>query len=83
MSSPVIVSLAEEPSGTLRGKTAVGAYWAKALQLMPELRFELHSTLVGVDSITLYYRGARGMAAEVFYFGPDRLVLKAAAHYAP
>ena len=31
MSSPVIIQIAGEPSGTLKGKDAVGAYWAKAL----------------------------------------------------
>jgi hypothetical protein len=83
MSSPVIVQMAGEPSGTLRGKVAVGAYWRKALQLIPDLEFELVSVLVGVGSITLYYKGARGrLAAEVFHFGPTNKVVKAFAHYA-
>jgi ketosteroid isomerase-like protein len=33
MSSPAIVRLVDEPTGVLKGKEAVGAYWAKALQL--------------------------------------------------
>lgn len=83
MTSPVIVQIAGEPSGKLRGKQAVGAYWRKALQLIPDLHFELLSVLVGVGSITLYYKGARGrLAAEVFHFGADRKVVKAFAHYA-
>ncbi len=82
MSSPVIVQVAGEPSGTLKGKVAVGAYWAKALKLIPDLHFELISTLIGVDSITLYYKGARGAAAEVFHFGPEGKVERAYAHYA-
>lgn len=82
MSSPVIVEIAGESTGTLKGRDAVGAYWAKALALLPDLRFELIATLVGVDSITLYYRGARGLAAEVFHFGEDRKVVRAYAHYA-
>ncbi len=82
MSSPVIIQIAREPSGTLKGKDAVGAYWAKALQLIPDLRFELYTTLIGVNSITLYYRGHRGMSAEVFHFGRDRKVVRAYAHYA-
>jgi ketosteroid isomerase-like protein len=32
MSSPIITALIGEPSGKLRGKAAVGAYWAKALR---------------------------------------------------
>ena len=50
---------------------------------MPDLRFELVTTLIGVNSITLYYKGARDrLAAEVFHFGPDQKVLRAYAHYA-
>jgi len=70
MSSPVVIQIAGEPSGTLNGKEAVGAYWAKALSLIPDLRFELLSTLMGINSITLYYKGPRGLSAEVFHFGP-------------
>ncbi len=80
MSSPYITQIVGEPSGTLKGKDAVGAYWTKALALMPTLRFELVSTLVGTESITLYYRGARDMAAEVFFFNSDYKITKACAH---
>ena|SRR5690349_8321963 len=82
MSSPLIIQIAGEPSGTLKGKAAVGAYWKKALQLVPHLRFELLDTLVGVNSLTVYYKSARGVSAEVFHFGPDRRVVRAYAHYA-
>lgn len=81
MSSPYIAAIAGEPSGTLHGKPAVAAYWRKALGLMPTLRFELVATLVGADSLVLYYKGARGMAAETFFFNADGKVAKAAAHY--
>lgn len=83
MSSPVIVQVANEPSGTLRGKAAVGAYWKKALGLIPDLQFELLSVLAGVSSVTLHYKGARGrLAAEVLHFGPDNKVVRAFAYYA-
>ena len=82
MSSPLIASIAQEASGTLRGAVAVRAYWTKALQMLPNLRFELVNTLLGADSITLYYRGHRGMAAEVFLFDSQGRVRKAMAHYA-
>lgn len=81
MSSPMIIKLAGEASGTLKGKNAVGIYWAKALQLVPNLHFELITTLVGVNSITLYYKGVSGPAAEVFHFNQDGKVAKAYAHY--
>lgn len=82
MSSPLIAQIAGEPSGTLKGKAAVGAYWAKGLQLNPQLRFDLASTLIGANSITLYYRGQRGMSAEVLVFGSDKKVVQGFAHYA-
>lgn len=82
MSSPYIAQIAGEPSGVLKGKAAVAAYWAKALERVPTLHFELHSTLVGADSLVVYYRGASGMAAEIFFFNQDGMVAKACAHYA-
>ncbi len=83
MHSPMIVRIAGEPSGCLRGKNAVRAYWAKALQLIPELRFEFISALAGVDGVAIHYRGANGRGAvEVFHFGADHRVREAFAHYA-
>jgi ketosteroid isomerase-like protein len=82
MSSPYIAQIAGEPSGVLKGRAAVAAYWAKALERTPTLRFELHSTFVGAGSLVIYYRGTRGMAAELFFFDAHGKVAKACAHYA-
>ena len=82
ISSPLILQIAGEPSGTLKGKQAVGGYWTKVLGLVPDLRFELMTTLLGANSITIYYRGARGLAAEVFHFDAAGKVVRAFAHYA-
>ena len=81
MSSPYIVKIAGEPSGRLKGKAAVRAYWSAALKRYPDLRFELVETLVGAGSVTLYYRGPVGMVAEVFQFGEGETVVRASAHY--
>lgn len=81
MSSPYIVRIAGVDSGTLKGKDDIRAYWAAALEKMPTLTFELVKVLTGVDSVTIYYRGVRGMAAEVFFIGADHLVHRASAHY--
>lgn len=81
MSSPRIVTIAGEPSGRLRGQAAVGAYWAKALALLPDLRFTLIETFLGADSLVLHYQGVRGPAMEVFFFDGQRRVIRAAAHY--
>ena len=82
MSSPIIRTLAGEPSGKLRGKAAVRAYWEKALQKIPDLRFELAQALAGVESVTICYKGHRGPVAEVLHFSPRGKVRAAFAHYA-
>lgn len=81
MSSPFIPKVTGETSGLLKGKDAVGAYWAKALALVPNLHFELLAVLTGVNSITIYYHGVSGPAAEVFHINRDGKVAKAYAHY--
>lgn len=82
MASPYIAQIAGEAGGKLRGKAAVGAYWQAALARVPELRFELKDILVGAASLTLYYRGARGLAAEVFEFDVRGRVVRPTAHCA-
>lgn len=81
MASPRIAVVAQEPSGVLHGKQAIAAYWAKALSLAPNLKFKLHATYVGADSVALHYEGVRGPAIEVFFFNEAGLVIRAAAHY--
>src|SRR5262249_17318760 len=82
-SSPFIVQIAGEPSGTLRGKKAAAAYWAKALARSPNLHFELDSVLWGVRSLVIYYHGHDGsMAAEWLELGESGQVVKSAAQYA-
>ena len=81
MSSPRIAVVAGEPSGVLKGKSAIGAYWKKALALAPGLRFELIQTFVGADSVVLHYHGVRGPAAEAFFFGADGRVVRSSANY--
>lgn len=82
LASPLIVSIAGEPSGILRGKTDVRAYWKQGLEQIPDLHFELQEVLTSVDSLTLYYRGHRGMVAEVLWFDSSSMVKKAWACYA-
>ena len=86
MSSPVIGQITGGPSGSLNGKAAVGAYWQKSLARARDLRYSLKTVLTGVDSITLYYEGVGGVAAEVsslevFGLNEQRQVVKAVTHY--
>ncbi|MBI5116425.1 nuclear transport factor 2 family protein [Candidatus Poribacteria bacterium] len=85
MTSPFIVALMNEPTGTLKGKQSVRAYWEKALSRAPDVRFELLETLTSVASVTIYYRshrlGAARLAAEVFFFDATGKVSRSVAHY--
>jgi ketosteroid isomerase-like protein len=81
MSSPMIIQIMGEPSGTLKGKTAVRDYWAKALARLPDLHFDLTEVLIGASSLVIQYRGPRGPSAEVFWFDAQNKVCRAAAHY--
>lgn len=82
MSSPLIIERMGEPSGMLRGKANIRPYWEKGLATQPPLRFELLQVLVGVDSVTIFYRSvARRIAAEVLIFNPGREVVRGIAHY--
>ena len=83
MSSPRIVQLMNEPSGTLKGKKNIGKYWEKSLAQSPGLRFELLEVLVGAESLVIYYQNVTRdkMAAEVFIFNPGGQVVKSMAHY--
>lgn len=82
MTSPYIVQITGEESGTLRGKAAVGAYWQKALEKFPELQFESQHVLYSPVSVTLIYQSNRsGLAAEVFFVNAEGKIFKAVAHY--
>ena len=82
LASPLIPSIAGESSGVLHGKADVRAYWKQGLAQIPDLHFELKEVLTGVDSITLYYRGHRGMVAEMLWFDGTGKVKKAWVCYA-
>jgi ketosteroid isomerase-like protein len=82
MTSPFIVRLMNQPTGTITGKENVRAYWAKALERLPDLHFDLIEVLASVDSITIYYHAVLGKrAAEVLFFDENGKVKRGVAHY--
>lgn len=82
MTSPFIAQLMNEPSGTIKGKENVRAYWARALERIPDLYFDLIEVLMRVESITIYYHAVFGKrAAEVLFFNENGKVSRAVAHY--
>jgi len=82
MSSPYTAKFAGEPSGTLRGRERVRAYWQNALTQFPDLHFELTGVFTGADSIAIHYRGVQGkQVVEVLFFDATKKAYKALAHY--
>jgi len=65
----------------LVGKAAVRAYFARALERNPTLRFDPLHVAVGVDSVALAYRRMTGeMAMETFQLR-DGKVVRSVSHY--
>jgi hypothetical protein len=82
MTSPFIVKVAGEPSGTLHGKAAVGVYWGRMLEKFPELHLELIEVCFSVETIAIYYRTILNRrSVEWFWFAPDGKVRKSIGHY--
>lgn len=83
MSSPMIQRVMGVASGCIKGKSTLRAYWAKALDLVPDLHFESILACWGVESVVLTYRGAGGRTvSEVLAFDAHGQVDRAHAHYA-
>jgi ketosteroid isomerase-like protein len=77
MSSPLVAQRLGDPRGVVKGKKAVRAYWEPSLAAEPPLEFELIDLLVGIDSITLYYRNVgRRVVAETLLFGECRRAVR-------
>ncbi|MQS16987.1 nuclear transport factor 2 family protein [Streptomyces kaniharaensis] len=81
--SPRIVEFLGDPSGEVIGKRALRAYWAKGLQLLPDLHFTVEDVRASVDTVVINYRNERGQAvAEVLTFR-DGLVCRGLGAYGP
>jgi hypothetical protein len=70
--SPVAARIVEGSGGVITGKAALREYWREGLRRIPDLRFELVGTYVGVDTIVINYRNQNGgLVSEVLEFdGP-------------
>jgi len=82
MTTPMIVLVMNDQTGTLKGKKNVKPYWEKALERVSDLRFELIDVFVSVNSLVIYYKAVLGKrAAEILFFGEDGKVNRSIAHY--
>lgn len=80
--SPLIKKLNNDPSGSLRGKAALEAYFAKGLGAFPDLHFDLYHVLEGVNSVVLYYKSVNNrLSAELMVMNEQGKVIEVRAHY--
>ena len=82
LTSPVAAERLGDPSGTVRGKAALRAYFALGLEVFPDLHFELVDVMWGVSSVVLYYVNQRGtMTGEVMEIAASGRVSRVLANY--
>mgnify|MGYP003381756520 CR=1 FL=1 len=83
MTTPYIVSIMNDPTGTLKGKQVVGDYWRKALNAYPDLHFTLDNVYATVNAVGITYRSVKNrQALEVLMFNTEGKVHKAFGCYA-
>lgn len=82
ISTPMIKMALGIDTGMIKGMTAIRDYWQKALDKMPDLKFELKEITMGVDSMVLYYKSVMNKhTIEVLYWNTDGKIEKVVAHY--
>ena len=58
--SPVAAKILNDPSGAVKGKEALRAYFKRGLDLYPNLKFDLIDVMLGLSSVILYYKNQKG-----------------------
>jgi hypothetical protein len=84
VTSAFVARVLGDGSVTVRGKPALRAYWARALEQFSDLTFTLFAAYPGVDSVVVHYRSIGGLVgAEFMRFDDTGRVFEAFAQYLP
>lgn len=82
MKSPLIIERLKKSGGYLKGKDEVKAYWQIGVNSTPPLKFELIDILLGVDTLTIYYRSVgRRVVAETLEFNNEGKISRGIVHW--
>lgn len=82
--SPFVRRIDGDTVGMLRGREAVGEFFASALERLPNLTFLLHDVAVDGRGLTLSYRSVSNLlSVETMLFDDDGLVRRVEAEYRP
>jgi len=80
--SPVIKQLGVNEKGIITDKQTLKAYFAKGLQVYPDLYFNFHEVLAGTNSLVIYYTSINNRkSAEMMQFDKNGKVNLVRAHY--
>jgi predicted ester cyclase len=80
--SPTAARLLEDPSGTVKGDTALRSYFKRGLEAYPNLHFELLDVMFGLSSIVVCYKNQKGTkTAEFMEFSKEGRVTRVVANY--
>jgi hypothetical protein len=80
--SPVAAKLLDDPSGTVRGKEFLRAYFRKGLEAYPQLRFELLDLMWGLSTVVLCYMNQNGTkTAEFMEIDSTGQIIRVVANY--
>ena len=82
LTSPVAAQLLQTNDGKVAGKASLRSYFERGLAAYPNLQFQLHDVLFGIDSLVLYYTNQKGThTAEFMELSQGGNVLRVVAHY--
>ena len=80
--SPVAARILNDPLGTVKGKDALRAYFKKALDVYPNLKFDLLDMMWGLSSVVLYYVNQKGTkTGEFMELDSNGKVVRVVANY--
>jgi hypothetical protein len=80
--SPVAARIIEASGGVIVGRQALGGYYGRGLDLIPDLRFEVIDTYAGIDTLVINYRNqSGGQVCEVLRFDDEGLVVEGHGTY--
>ena len=82
LTSLLVTKVLGDPAGTVRGKDALRAYFAKALAAAPDLNFELLDVFAGASSVAVYFRSnVRGLQVEVMELDDHGRIARVLVHH--
>ena len=82
LTSLLVTKVLDDPAGTVRGKHALRAYFAKALAAAPGLKFDLLDVFAGVNSVAVYLRSnVRGLQVEVNELDSNGRIARVLVHH--